>query len=408
MTILDINRPAADLPIVAAAVAAPVTPVVASAASPAGPPEAPPEPQPGRILVAALLATSAAGWMAGGVFVEVLARLVGLVAGAVGVGGVALALRQRRVLYQYLLVPAGFVLGYLVALVLPNATGVRGTVPHLVQAAIHNGGLAQPPIPFDPGWRFLVVVLLVFVGAAAASLATTLGKPRLGVIVPLPVVIAGALNQPPGRDLLSGGVALVLLVAALLVAYTAELSDVAEGGVTRAFELRQLARGGAAIVAVLVVLGALSQASLLFPVSNDSTQVKPQKPQVQPLSKVKDRPLFDVTSTLTGPWRLGVLDEYDGSSWLLPPFDPKRAVDPAPDGGVPGPRRATVPARFTIRELGGFTLPAPAAPRRITGAKGDVGFDPRTQVFRARRGAAGDGFDYTVEAARPANGTELR
>jgi hypothetical protein len=367
-----------------------------------------PEVRPGRILVAALLATSAAGWMAGGVFVELLARIVAILAGAAGVGGIALALRRQRVLFQYVLVPAGFVLGYVVALVLPNATGITGTVPHLVRSAISNGGLAEPPIPFDPGWRFLVVVLLVFVGAASASLATATGKPRLGVVLPLPVVVAGALNQPSGRDLVSGGVALVLLVAALLVSYTAELSDEAEGGVSKAFEMRQLLRGGAAMLAVLVLLGGLSQASLLFPVKPDTEQAKPQKPKVQPLSAVKDRPLFDVSSTLSGPWRLGVLDEYDGSSWLLPPFDTKRAIDVGADGTVPGPHRPTTTARFKVRDLGGFTLPAPPGAVRITGAKGDVGFDPRTQVFRTRRGAAGDGFSYTVEAARLPNGAELR
>jgi hypothetical protein len=387
---------------VAAALTAPVEPV-------GGPdPDQSPQLRSGRVLVAALLATSAAGWMAGGVFVELLARLVAVVAGAVGVGGVAWAVRRRRVFLQYLLAPAGIVLGYLVALVLPNATGVTGTVPHLVRSAINNGGLAEPPIPFDPGWRFLVVVLLVFVGAASASLATSFGKPRLGILVPLPVVVAGALNQPPGRDLASGGLALVLLVAALLVSYTAELSEEAEGGVSRAFEVRQLLRGGAAMVAVLVVLGGLSQASLLFPVKTDTAQEKPQRPKVQPLSAVKDRPLFDVASTLTGPWRLGVLDEYDGTAWLLPPFDLGRAVDPGPDGGVPGPHRPTTTARFRIRDLGGFTLPAPPGTVRIHGAKGDVGFDPRTQVFRARRGAPGDGFTYTVEAGRLPNGTELR
>jgi hypothetical protein len=345
--------------------------------------------------------------MAGGAFVELLARAVAVLAGAIGVGGVAYAIRRGRLIYQYLLMPIGIVVGYLVALVLPNATGVTGTVPALVRGAIRNGGLAQPPIPFDPGWRFLVVVLMLFVGAAAASIGTALGKPRLAVVVPLPVVLAAALNQPEGRDLVSGGVSLVLLVAALLVSFTAELSDAAEGGVSRAFEARQLARGGAAMVAVLALLGGLSQAALLFPVK-DSPATKPQKPQVQPLKAVKDRPLFDVRSSLTGPWRLGVLDEYDGTSWLLPPFDLDRLVDTAADGTVPGPRRPPVSAEFTVRDLGGFTLPVPAGVVRISGAKGDVGFDPRTQVFRTRSGAAGEGFHYTVQAARPANGTELR
>ncbi len=311
--------------------------------------------------------------MTGGVFTELLARLVAVAAGAVGVGGVAYAVRRDTVVLQYLLVPAGLVLGYVVALVLPNATGVTGTVPELVRAALRNGGLAEPPIPFDPGWRFLVMVLMVFVGAAAASLATATGKPRLAVIVPLPVVLAGALNQPPGRDLVSGGVALVLLVGALLVSYTAELAEEAEGGsVSRAFELRQLARGGAAMVAVLAVLLGLSQASLLFPVTKDSTQAKPMKPQVQPLSAVKDRPLFQVRSTLRGPWRLGVLDGYDGSAWLLPPFDPTRAQDLGTDGAVPGPGRPDRLSRLQRagpRRLHPARPDQPAAHRRSQGRR---------------------------------------
>ena len=397
------------LAVPAAAAGAPVLlPAAVPVPQPADPADLPAA-RPGRVLVAALLATAAAGWMVGGVFVELLARLVAIAAGAFGVAGVALAVRQGRTVLQYLLVPAGFVLGYVVALVLPNATGVTGTVPELVRAAITNGGLAEPPIPFDPGWRFLAVVLLVFAGAAGASLATALGKPRVALLVPLPIVVAGALNQPEGRELVSGGVSLVLLVAALLVSYTAELAGESEGGlVSRAFELRQLARGAGAMLAVLVALVLLSQASLLFPVDPDEAQAQPQKPQVQPLSAVEDRPLFVVSSTLKGPWRLGVLDEYDGTGWLLPPYDLDRLVDPAADGAVPGPQRPAVGASFTVKELGGFTLPAPSNPLRIEGAKGDVGFDPRTQVFRSRAGATGEGFTYQVEAARPPTGAELR
>lgn len=384
-------------------------PVLPAAPPPPGDPTDLPAARPGRVLVAALLATAAAGWMVGGVFVELLARLVAVGAGAFGVAGVALAVRQQRVVLQYLLVPAGFILGYLVALVLPNATGITGTVPELVRGAIANGGLAEPPIPFDPGWRFLTVVLLVFAGAAGASLATALGKPRVALLVPLPIVIAGALNQPEGRELISGAVALVLLVAALLVSYTAELAEESEGGlVSRAFEVRQLLRGAVAMGAVLVALVLLSQASLLFPGNPDKSEAQPQKPQVQPLSAVEDRPLFVVSSTLKGPWRLGVLDEYDGTAWLLPPYDLDRLVDPARDGSVPGPQRPGVRATFTLRDLDGFTLPAPASPLRIEGAKGDVGFDPRTQVFRTRSGAAGEGYSYEVEAARPPTGAELR
>src|SRR5207237_3133419 len=113
-----------------------------------------------RVAIAAFLGTTAAAWMVAGVFVGVLAPIVTVAAAAAGVAGVAIAARRGRSWLQYFVAPGVFVLGYAAALLLPNPTGVKGTVPHLVRAAITNGGLSQPPIPFDPGWRFLTVALI--------------------------------------------------------------------------------------------------------------------------------------------------------------------------------------------------------------------------------------------------------
>lgn len=387
----------------------------AGASAPTGPADDERAPlRTSRLLIAAFLGTAAAGWMVAAVFIGPLAPLVALLAAAAGVGSVGLALRQGRPWVQYLVAPAVFVLGYAVAILLPNPTGITGTVPSLVRAAIRNGGLSQPPIPFDPGWRFMAVVLLGLVGAAAASIAVSFRAPRAALLVPLPVVLAGALNQPKGHELLSGGVALVLLVAGLTVTYSAELA--AAGGdapVGRGFETRQLARGGAGIVAALVALAMLNQASLLFPKAPNNRQAKPQKPKIVALKNVKDRPLFDVVSTVKGPWRLGTLDEYDGSAWLLPPFDPKRTSDLGSGGTVSGgggPGTGTgagIQGTFTIRDLSGFSLPGLANPRRIEGARGDVGYDPRLQIFRARRGAPGRGFQYTVTAGPAPIGADI-
>jgi len=364
----------------------------------------------GRVALTALFASAAAAWVAGGVFQGWLARPVALAAAAAGVGGVYLAVKRARPVLQYGVVPAAFVFGYLAALILPNDTAVTGTVPELVRRAIQNGGLAEPPVPFDPGWRFLVAALLMLIGAAAASLALGLRKPKLAVMVPLPVVVAAALSQPHGSEALSGVVALVLIVAALMTAFSAELGEEADTG--RRFELRQAARGGAGVAAAVVVLAGLSQASLLFPQPKTDRTARPQKPQVLPISKVRDRPLFDVDSPSAGPWRLGVLDEYDKGGWLLPPVDLKRYQDqrkngelPDLPGGVAG--RPTVRAAITIRDIGGFTIPAPANPVSVDHASGDVGYDPRAQVLRVRRGAPGQGYRYIVEAAKPPTGAEL-
>jgi len=364
-----------------------------------------------RVLLAAFLGSAGGAWLVGGVFQGILARAVCLFAVAAGTVAVGVAQRSGRAALQYFIVPGSFVVGYLAALLLPNPTGTTGTVPELVRRALSNGGLDQPPIPFDPGWRFLAVGLLTLVAAAAASLALGLGRPRLAVIVPLPLVIAAGSLQPNGREAVGGAVALVLLIAGLGVLATAELADpgaaAGEGG-SRGFEVRQLVRGGAALLGVAVALAALSQAKVLFPVPERNRDAKPQKPQVVPLKAVRDRPLFEATSSSKGPWRLGVLDTYDGSAWLLPPFDLDRLTPPETDGAIPGaPPRPSVTAQLTVRDIDGFTLPALPNPQRVTSTKGRIGYDVRTGVLRTTEGAPAAGFDYTVVAAASPTGAEL-
>jgi hypothetical protein len=364
--------------------------------------------RPSRVLLAAVLATGAAAWVAGGVFQGWLARPVALLAAAAGVGGVALAVRRARPVLQYGVIPGAFVLGYLAALILPNDTSVTGTVPDLVRRAIANGGLADPPVPFDPGWRFLLVALITVLGAAAASLAIGMQRPKLALLLPLPLTVAAALSQPPGSEALSGVVALVLLVAALMMAFSAELGADADTGPR--FEARQLLRGLGGVAVALAVLAVMSQASLLFPPPKSEHTAAPQKPQILPISKVKDRPLFEAESDSDGPWRLGVLDEYDKGGWLLPPFDLKRYQDPGPGGALPTDvekGRDRIKAVLTVRDIGGFTVPSLANPLSVGQTSGDVGYDPRAQILRVRRGAPGPGYRYTIEAAKPPTGAEL-
>lgn len=361
----------------------------------------------GRVALAAFLATAAAAWVAAGVFQGWMARPVALVGAAAGVGGVFLAVRRAKPVLQYGVVPGAFILGYLAALILPNDTGVTGTVPELVRKAIENGGLSQPPVPFDPGWRFVIVALMCLVGAAATSLAIGLNRPKLSMLIPLPIVVAAALSQPEGSEVLAGVVALVLLVAALMMTFSAELADDADVGPR--FEIRQLIRGAGGVAASLVVVAAMSQAGALFPEPEVDDTAKPQKPQTQPLNKVRDRPLFEVQAAdgadASGPWRIGVLDTYDKGGWLLPPLDMKRFEDDI--AGDEAGARGTVRALVTIRDIDGFNLPALAAPTSIGDAGGDVGYDPRTQVLRVRKGSPGEGYRYTIEAARPPTGQEL-
>ena len=48
--------------------------------------------------------------------------------------------------------------------------GGSANLPSLVVEAVNSGGLGQPPVPFEPGWRFLLVVLLILLGAGASAL----------------------------------------------------------------------------------------------------------------------------------------------------------------------------------------------------------------------------------------------
>lgn len=349
---------------------------------------------PTRVTVVGALAASAAGVVLGGMFQGHLGRPAGVLAALLGAGIVGLGIRGGRVLVQYLAAVVVFVAGYVAALVLPNPTGVHGTVPQLVRQAIANGGLAHPPVPFDPGWRFLLVAIVGLVAAAAVSVAASVGKPRLAIALPLPLVLAGALEQPKGHELVGGAIALALVLAALSVSSAADLASRAD--VSRRFELRQMTTTFVATAIALAVLVGISHASVLFPQPTHSQTAKPQRPQVVPLSQIHDRPLFDAPGP--GPWQVGAFTVYEGGNWLLPAYDESRLQPVAGStGAVPSaPIGPVVSSTLTVRQIGGFTLPTPPLPTAVTGTSVRVAYDPDRSVLRLRDGAAPDGLRYTV------------
>jgi hypothetical protein len=398
MSLTELERPvaAATQPVASA------PPVAEPPTEPLG--DATPTMSAARIAVVGGLSSAAAGIVLGGLFDGRLGRVVGVAAAALGALVVAAGLRGGRTWVQYLAVPAVFVGGYVAALVLPNPTGVHGTVPQLVRQAISNGGLAHPPVPFDPGWRFLLVALVGITAAAGVSLAAGFGKPRLAIMLPLPLVLAGALNQPKGHELIGGGVALALMLAALSASYSAELAGRAEVG--RRFELRQVVTSLLATAVALALLAGLSHLSVLFPQPGHSSAAQPQKPKIVPLSQIRDRPLFDAPSP--GPWQVGVFTVYQDGSWLLPPFDAHAVLPLGADGKTPdAPSGPTATSALTVRQIGGFTLPTPAEPVAVSGTSVNVGYDEARSVFRLREGAAAEGMHYTVTSRRLPSGDEL-
>lgn len=368
--------------------------------------------------LAAFLASAAAGWVVGGTFRGVLPRVAGVVAAAIGCGIVAWSYRTRQPAFvQALVVPVAAAFGAL--LVIPDAGGGGANLPSLVLEALRNGGIAQPPIPFDPGWRFILVVVIAALSAGASALAIGLDRPKLGIVVPLPVVFGAVLIQPQKTVVLSTVVALVLGVSAMAVAYGVELAR--EGATSGRFEVRRLARGGGVAAVLVVALVALSQLGFLFPNTNKNQVIPPRRPETPPAER--DRVLFTVEADRALPWRLGVLDVYDGKGFMTPPFDPARLLPVKDDGLIPyagkdvaastqpvpvkaGPDQR-VTATFKIADVPGHVVPTLPEPLHVTKRGFALVVDPRTQSFRLPDNRARPGTSYTVEAVAPPDAAAL-
>ena len=360
---------------------------------------------PALTCAATLLAASAFGWVAGSIFEGLLGRGVGVLGALLGVAVAYGSTRSSRpAAVQYAGAAVAVVVGAL--LVLPVADGV--SLPTLVVEVLRSGGLGQPPVAFDPGWRFLLLVTAALLGEATAALALALGRPRAGALLVLPFVVGAVLLQPPETEVSAAVVALVLLVASLAVAFGAELS--AQGAGSGGFELRRLLRGAVALVLLGGALAGVSQLSFLFPAPASAQVVPPMRPPAPPPST--DRVLFTVTADRPTTWRLGTLDVYRTTAWLTPPFDastlvPVNGAVPTVDGDTRGPVGPVgLTARIVLGDLGGKALPGLANPLSITGGP-QVEYDPRTQSLRTAGTRPPAGTTYDVTAPAPPDGRAL-
>lgn len=373
---------------------------------PEEPASAPPPPPAGLTCGAAALATMAFGWLSGSVFDGWSARVLGVPAAALGAGAVYLSTRARKPsLVQYGGAAVAVIVGAVAAVAV---AGADANLARLVVDAVRGGGLSQPPVAFDPGWRFLLVVSVALLGEASAGLALAFNRPRVASLLCLPFVVGGALLQPAESEVGATVIALLLLVGSLAVAFGADLA--AEGAGSGAFELRRLGHG---LLAVAVLGGALlatAQLGFLFPPAASQRVVPPMRPPPPP--PAVDRVLFTVTADRQTPWRLGTLDVYGESAWLTPPFDASALVPV--DGPIPrdleGDTRGPLPgpgltARVELRGLQGKTLPGLANPLTVEGA--DIAYDPRTQMLRAAGVTPPAGTSYEVAAPSPPTGEAL-
>ncbi|MEO7817858.1 MAG: transglutaminase domain-containing protein, partial [Actinomycetota bacterium] len=167
-----------------------------------------------------------------------------------------------------------------------------------------------------------------------------------------------------------------------------------------AYELR---RGGRAILMLSVVTGLMfflaTQTTFLFPDPRIDPASQPKRPQTRPLSDVPDRVLFTVRSSVSGPWRVGGLDVYDGEYWLLPPVKESKLVKVPSSGIVDESLNPGVSAEFEVKELGGAVLPGIPNLVGVRASGPQLTFDSRTGSLRLFQGSIEPGLKYTVTAA---------
>ena len=346
-----------------------------------------------RPLLVAACSSLATALTVGGIFGSWAARLFCTVVALAGVGWAWLSARagRRRSIYQAAL-PA-VVIGLAILSLAAGAPGGPAALPHLVREAVKSGHVLRPPIPFDAGWRPILIVVLMMLGYAAAAAGTVLGRPRLALIVPLPLLGLTAISQPKDGQALAGLFAVVPIIAGLTVLFGGDGGGVAQ--LSRDFELRRVIKAGIYMAGILAAVVLLNSSSLLFPKPSYNPAQKAQKPKPIPLNASDDRVLFEVSGPITGPWKMGSLDVYDGTAWRLPPFDPRK-LDKVPDDGViDKTRKGDVTVTFTIRDLGtNATLPGVTGPTRIEPGAQKVLFDPRAGAFRVPSGRVPAGLSY--------------
>lgn len=367
-----------------------------------------------RLGMAVALPVIGAAVMVGGVFDGFDARIWAAVAGLLGVGLGAFARRFSRPAITNLVIAVGvFAIG--LVMVIPTGIDNVARVGTLARDAASSGDVLRPPVPFTAGWHAIVGWLMGIVGFASMWLAVVLRKSSLALLVPLPVAAISAISVPDEAQVPSGIVVLVLFAVALgLLSSARQYEEGARPPLS--YELRKLARSVPLIGAITVALMFLAQTDFLFPDPQIDPAEEPQKPKVKPLDEVEDRVLFEVRNpdggepAVSGPWRIGTLDVYDGVDWRLPAFNDASLTDVSDDGIVDEEAfaRRGVKADFKILGLGGAALPGTPNLAAVVARGPKLAYDERTGTLRVASGQAVAGLRYTVASASLPKVDELK
>lgn len=364
------------------------------------------------IAATALLSSIGTGWMCSAIFAGGFPHVVAILGGVIGAGIVGVSYRSSRpVILQLLVVPTTLVVG---AVLLAPYTGRGTSLPGLISQAVHNGGLQFAPVPFLPGWHFLLLLLTALTAGGATAVACAYGRARIGTFLPLPLLFAASLMQPKRGSFLSTGIGLAFIVTSLAVSYAVDMSRDSAGA---SFEVRRLLRAAGVMAGLGLVLVVVAQAGFLFPAAPPSAAVPPRHPELPP--PVPNQLLFTVSAPTALPVRVGVLDGYAANGWETPPYDPSllrpvthpgpppadASVPVAPPGGALSPA-SLLKVTFKIRKLTGDVVPDVAEPESFDPGTAHLAYYPRTQILQVSDNAQ-PGLTYVERAAAPPSAQQM-
>lgn len=362
----------------------------------------------GRASLGVALSTLAASVMVGGVFLGVEARFI---AGFASVAGVLLAFFARRIkgaaLANVALLAGVGVIGLLA--MVPDGIDTIGRVGELVAQAAKDGDILRPPVEFTTGWHAITGWLLAAVGMAAGWTALVLQKPTVGLLIPLPLAVIAGISVPKDQQVASGIAVVVLFAAALGVVATGQLVGEEDERPSLSFQLRRAGRSLVVIAGLTVLLALASTQGFLFPKPTFNPASTAQLPKTVPPTNAPDRVLFSVKSQSTGPYRVGVLDVYDGEAWRFAPVA-EASLQDVPSSGVILPNVSTgVVADVTIAGYSGSAvLPSTYRLIGVVAQGPKFSYDQRSDTVRVAQGQLIAGFRYQIASASLPKVDELR